>query len=274
MQNDNMFQGSLGGPQVIEEGAVQTGWGKYRLQFLGTDKPKEITKRVVIGAVVLVFAILLIATFLGGKQPKDFPDVIELQNSIGQPLEDAALKFGVKVADMSEMEPGVYRSNKTIKLDGVTFVLYFYARDGVCSGFAYIAEYKADVKQASKDIYNTLINLHIKTFDMYTYEREDNVTYDVTKKNIQKHIGDGNVLFVKHTYHSVASDYNLNDPIGMYMVKLEASEDWEGRVGEYVTRKAMLYTDKGASYDPEIQRVQLMLSYRVEPEREVKYGGE
>lgn len=273
MQNDNMFQGSLGGPQVIEEGAVQTGWGKYRLQFLGTDKPKEITKRVFIGAVVVVLAILLITTLLGGKQPKDFPDIPELRNSIGQPLEDA---FGVKAAEMTETEPGVYRSNRTIKLDGVTFDLYFYARDGVCSGFAYVADYKADIKTASKDIYNTLVNLHIKTFEADPNEQENKVTYGVSRKNIQKHLEGGNILQVKDTYHSVASDYNYNDPIGMYMVKLEASEDWEGRVGEYVTRKAALYVDRGAAYEPESQRVRMMLSYRVEPERddlEVKYGG-
>lgn len=276
MQYDNMYQGHVYGPVVQEDGAVQTGWGKYRLQFLGSENPKEITKKVVIGVVAFVVAALVITTLLSGKEPKEFPNLIELQNSIGQPLEDAALKFGVKVADMTETEPGVYFSNKGIVHDGVAFDLYFYARDGVCSGFAYVADYKADIKTASKDIYNTLVNLHIKTFEADPNEQENEVTYDVSRKNIQKHLEGGNILQVKDTYHSVASDYNYNDPIGMYMVKLEASEDWEGRVGDYVTRRAALYVDRGAAYEPESQRVRLMLSYRVEPEREdseVKYGG-
>lgn len=273
MQHDNMFQGSIGGPVLQHDGAVQSGRGKYRLQFLGSENPKEITKKVVIGVVALVAALLVITSLLSGKQPKDFPNMIELRNSIGLPLEEAALKAGVKLTDMTEKEPGVFLSNKGIILDNVAFDLYFYARDGVCSGFAYVADYKADPKKASKDIFNTLINLHIKTFDAYPNVQEGNVTYEVTKRNIQKYLDDGNVLLVKHTYHSVASDYDFNDPVGKYMADLEASESWEGRVGEYVTRKAALYVDKGAAYEPESQRVRLVLSYRVEPEREVKYGG-
>lgn len=267
----NIYNGTIGGPVLNEEGAVQTGHG-YRLQFLGSDNPKEITKRVVIGVVAVALAVLLIATLLGGKQPIDFPDEMILLNAIGQPLEEAALKVGIKLADMTETEPGVYLSNKGIILDGVAFDLYFYAEDGICSGFAYIADYQADVKKASKDIYNTFVNLRIKSFaqfpELLNEEDRENLP-EVTRRNIRKHLEDGNNLLVKHTYDYTPYFENLKP----FIEKIEAADDWEGRVGEYVVRKAMLYMDKGGAYDALTQRVQLVLSYRIEPDRAGRYGG-
>lgn len=266
----NIYNGTIGGPVLNEEGAVHTGRGKYRIQFLGSDNPKEITKRVAIAAVAVALAVLLIATLLAGKQPNDFPNEIELRNSIGQPLEEAALKVGVKLADMTETEPGVYLSNKGIILDGVAFDLYFYAEDDICSGFAYIADYQADAKKASKDIYNTFVNLRIKSFAQHPEllnEEDREALPEVTRKNIRKHLVDGNNLLVKHTYDYTPYFENIKP----FIEKLEAADDWEGRVGEYVVRNAVLYMDKGGTYDPLTQRVQLVLSYRIEPERELLY---
>ena len=268
----NIYQGGIGGPQMHDEGAVYSGKGKYQLHFLGTAKPKELTRGVIIAAVAIVLAILAFTTLLAGKQPQDFPHEIELRNAIGETLETAALKVGIKLSDMAETEPGVFRTSYRIKLDGVEFDLYFYENDGKCSGFAYKADYQADVKKASKDIYNALVNMRIKTFNKYPYYqyREDNVTYDVTRKNLRNHLENETVLLVKHPDDLTPSD--ARDPIRVYMDSLEASEDWEGRVGDYITRKAVLYAEKGAAYDKETQRVQLLFSYRIEAERIVKYA--
>ena len=266
--DQGMHMGNIGGPAFYEEGAAYTGRGKYRLHVLGTQTPKELTRGTIIAGVVIVLAVFLLATFLSGKQPKDFPYEIELINSIGQPVETATLKMGVPAANLAEKEPGVYFANQGIILDGVAFDLYFYEDAGQISGFAYIADYQADAKKAAKDIYNALVNFRIKSFDKYPYYlyREDNVTYEVTRKNLRNHLENEESLLVKYTSDLMPSD--LRDPIRVYMDQLEAMEDWEGNL----IRKAVLYMDKGAAYDPETQRVQMIYSYRIEPVREAKYG--
>ena len=270
MQNDNMYQGNLGGPTVVEDGAVQTGWGKYRLQFLGSDKPKEISLKVIISVVCVVLAVVLLATFLGGKEPKGFPDEVILRNAIGKPLEEAVLLAGVKVEDLTETEPGEYRTNKTIELDNVNFELYFYAIEGDCSGFAYIADYQADAKKASKDIYNTFVNLGIRHFDQHPEilnDEDREALPNVTKRQIRKYLEEGNLLKVKHTHDLDAYFADLRT----FMDKLEGRPEWEGKVDGYLVRRAVLYLDKGGAYDPNTQRVQLVLSYRIEPQRETMY---
>lgn len=237
----NMFQGHIHGPAMIDEGAVYTGKGKYRIQFLGSSNPKEITGRVVVISVAVVLIVLLISTLLAGKQPKDFPHEIELRNSIGESLENAAAEAGVKVADMTEIEPGVYLSGRKIKLDGVTFDLYFFGNDGICSGFAYYAEYHADAKKAAKDIVNTFINLRIKTF----VPNGETEPVPINLKNLQTELAKEVPLRIRHSADMTPSDMVIDTA-------------------------AVLYMDEGCGYDPETQRLQLVLSYRLEPKRNEK----
>ena len=264
MQQGN-YQGHVGGPIMYEDGAVYSGKGKYRIDIPGSSIPKEITWRVVIIGIVVALALLMITTLLAGKQPKYFPNEIEMLNAIGQPLVTATLKMGVSPGFLTEKEPGVYFANQGIILDGVAFDLYFYEDAGRLSGFAYIAEYQAEPKKAANDIYNTLINLRITTY-VPSGETE---SVEVTKKNLREYLEGDNLLKVKATSNFTPSD--PNDPIMAYMKALENAGDWEGSVSGYRVRKAMLYQDKGATYDPKSQKVQLVLSYRIEPEREVKY---
>lgn len=261
------FQGkTFGGPIIQEDGAVYTPKG-VQVHVLGAENPKEITKGTVIAVVAILMAIIILATFLAGKQPKDFPYELELRNSIGQPLETVTMKAGVAFSDIVEKEPGVYYANCGFPIDGVAFDLYFYEEDGKLSGFAYIADYQAEPKEAAKDIYNALINLGIETF-IPTGQTE---SVSVTRRNLRKELNNESVFLVKQT--SDITPVDSRDPQKAFIDSLEAAEDWEGRVGEYVTRKATLYLDKGASYEPETQKVQLVLSFRIEPQREEKYGG-
>lgn len=237
----NLYQGGIGGPQMHDEGAVYSGKGKYQLHFLGTEKPKELTRRVIIAVVAIVLAVLAITTLLAGKQPKDFPYEAKLRNAIGESLEAAAAEAGVKVADMTEIEPGVYLSGRKIKLDGVTFDLYFYGNDGICSGFAYYAEYQADAKKAAKDIGNTFINLQIKTF----VPNGETEPVPVNLKNLQNELAKEVPLRIRHSADMTPSDMVIDTA-------------------------AVLYMDEGCGYDPETQRLQLVLSYRLEPKRNNK----
>lgn len=267
------YQGSISGPVFYEDGAAYAGKGRFFLAALGTNKnPKEITWRVIVIAVAVVLLIFLMASLLAGKESGEFPYELELLNSIGQPLETAAMKVGVSFTNMEETEPGVYFTNRGFPIDGVAFDLYFYEEDGCLSGFAYIADYQAEPNEAAKDIYSALVNMGIETFDKYPdyVYREDNVTYEVTKKNLRNHLKNEEILLVKHTSDRTPAD--PADSIKAYMDALEAAEDWDGRVGEYVTRKAVLYVDEGAAYDAQTQRVQIVCSYRIEPAREVKYS--
>ena len=259
-------QGSISGPVFYQDGAGYAGKGRFFLPILGTDKtPKEITVRVVVIAIVAVLVVFFVASLLAGKEPAEFPYELELLNSIGQPLETAAMKTGVSLADMEETEPGVYFTNSGFPIDGVAFDLYFYEEDGCLSGFAYIAEYQADTKEAAKDIRNALLNLDIETF-VPTGETQP---VSVNRRNLQRELDKETTFLVKRT--SDITPVDSRDPMKAYLDALEAAEDWEGRLGEYVVRKAVFYIDRGASYDPETQKVQLVLSYRIEPQREEIY---
>lgn len=262
----NRYKGSTSGPMFYEDGVGYAGKGRFFLPLLGTDKnPKEVTLRLVLGAIAVVLIILLVASLLAGKQPKNIPYEMEMLLSIGEPLESVALKIGVKPENMTETKPGTYFSSCGFPIDGVTYDLYFYVEEGKVAGFDYRAEYQADAKKAAKDIYNGLVNLGIEKF--VPYGETEPVT--VTRRNLQTELNKEKVFLVKYTTDLTPTD--ANDPMRVYMDALEAADDWEGRVGEYVTRKAVLYRDEGASYDPETQKVQLILSYRIEPERGLKY---
>jgi len=256
-------QGSISGPVFYQDGAGYAGKGRFFLPILGTDKnPKEITVRVIVVAVAAVLVVFLVASLLAGKEPAESPYEVELMNSVGQPLETAAMKAGVSLTEMVEKEPGVYFTNRGFPIDGVAFDLYFYEEGGCLSGFAYIAEYQADTKEATKDIRNALLNFDIETF-VPTGEAEP---VSVNRRNLQRELDKEKPFLVKQTSNITPVD--SRDPMKAYLDALEAAEDWEGRLGEYVVRRAVFYVDRGASYDPETQKVQLVLSYRIEPQRD------
>ncbi len=258
----DMQQGHIGGPAFYNEGAVYTGKGKYRIQFLGSDNPREVTKRVVIVAVAVVLAIILVATFLAGKDPTRFPYETKLHSAIGQPMEKALVNAGLKTAELTETDTGVYTLEDDVKIDGVPFDLQLYVDDGVLSGFAYTTEYEADTKKAAKDIYNILVDLRI---DSYTLE-DGAEPIEVNRKTLREYLGQGNDLQIKTGVDITPSE--LVGALRQYLETLETSEDWEGNVHGYLVRPALLYLDENIAYIQDTNTVKIQISYRVEAERE------
>lgn len=247
--NKNMQQGKISGPQMYQDGAVYSGWEKFRMSFMGSSNPKEITGRVVIIALVIVLAVFIIASILAGKEPKPFPYSAELQNAIGQKIEIAAQIVGVDSTDLTEIEPGVYSTNCGFPVGSVAYDLHFYTSSGMLSGFAYVAEYQAQPKEAAKEIYDAFINMNANMRGISVKSLKEELDKEIPYQYAQ-------------TTEIIPSDENAQ--------KFEGGEDWEYRVDEYVTREAMLYVDRSVSYDPTTQKVHLVYSYKIEPKRETK----
>lgn len=265
----NMFRGHVYGPEIVDNGAVHTGWGKFRIHFLGSSNPKELTRRVIIIVVAVALAVLLITTLLAGKEPTNVPYETKLRNAIGQPMEAALVNAGLKTEKLTETEAGVYALEGGVKVDGIQFDLRLYTDDGVLSGFDYTAQYQADAGKAAKDIYNILVDLGM---DSYTLEEATaQQPAKISRKAIREHLEQGNDLLIKDNGVNITQS-GLVGALKQYFETLEASESWEGKVHGYLVRPAQLYLDRDVSYMQETKTVKIQLSYKVEAERESTYN--
>ena len=262
----DMQQGHIGGPVFFEEGAEYTGKGKYRLHFLGSSNPREITKWVVIVVVAAVLAVLLAATLLSGREPSVIPYETKLWNTMGQPLENALVNAGLKTAEIKEIQTGIYVVDVDVKADGVPFDLHLYVENGVLSGFAYTAEYGADVRKAAKDICNIASAIAIDSY----VPVEGAEPVEISRKTILEHLKQGKDLRIEPDGVNVTPT-DLVGALRGYLDDLETSEDWEGNVHGYLVRHAQVYLDGSIAYMQDTNTVKMQISYRVEAERPIQY---
>lgn len=258
----NMFQGHINGPVMAEEGAVYTGKGKYRLQFLGSSNPKELTRRAIIIAAVLVLAVLLAATLLAGRDPSEIPYVIQLNNAMGQPLDNALVNAGLKTAGLTEIQPGVYAVDVDVKVDGIQFDLQLYVDEGVLCGFAYTAEYEADARKAAKDIYNFSSSAGIDA-----YAPVDGAEpVEISKKMLLEYLNQGKDILIEPDPVNITPSA-LSGALRQYLEELESAEDWEGNVHGYLVRPAQIYMDRKITYTQDTSTVKILISYSIAAEQ-------
>lgn len=258
------FQFSVKPPMFEDEGALHYSRGKFLLSISGVKKDKQVSERVrniaIVSAVVVVIAILVIATILAGHQANRVPYEIQLRESLGQPIENVAKNMELDIGDFEQVSPGVYSLKDGCRLSGVPFsiTLHFGEKDALLNGFEYLAEYDAGISKAASDLYKIAIDLRM---DITKPEGLDGIK--LTRGGLKDHFKN-NALSVQYSSNFTPFAGNSAE---QYLRQLEASEDWEGRVGEYLTKNAVYYEDIDVKYTPESERVYIRIAYVIEPDR-------
>lgn len=258
------FQFSVKPPIFEDEGALHYTWGKFLLSVSGVKKDKQISEKrrniVIVSVVVVVIAMLVAATVLAGHQANRVPYEYQLRESLGQPLETVIQNMELGMDDLQMLSPGVYSVKGGCRLSGVPFELklYFGENDALLNGFEYLAEYDAGVAKAASDLYKIGIDLRM---DVTKPSGLDGIK--LTRAGLKNHF-ENDALSVQQSSNFTSF---AGDSVEQYLRQLEASENWEGRVGEYLTKNAILYEDVDMQYTPENERVYIQISYVIEPDR-------
>lgn len=257
------FQFSVKPPMFEDEGALHIAKGKFILSVSGVHRDKQISERVrnivIVSAVVVVIALLLVTTLLAGHQANRLPYEFQLRESLGQPIETVAKNMELSVDDFEQLSPGIYSVKGGCKLSGVPLKLTLYFSDGLLlNSFEYLSEYEAGIGKAASDLYKIAIDLRL---DKTKPEELEGIK--LSAGGLRKYF-QNNALSVQSS--SVFTSY-AGESVRQYMGQLEASENWEGRVGEYLTKNAVLYEDVDIQYAPENEKVYIRIGYVIEPDR-------
>lgn len=258
------FQFSVKPPMFEDEGALHIARGKFILSVSGVKKDKQVSERVrniaIVSAVIVVIALLAVATLLAGHQANRVPFEIQLRESLGQPLETVAENMDLKLDDFEQLSPGVYSVKDGCRLSGVPFgiTLYFSENNALLSGFEYLAQYDASAGKAASDLYKIAIDLRLDKSESDVLEG-----IKLTRSGLIDYFKN-NALSVQHS-NNVTSF--AGDSANLYLRQLEEQEGWEGRVGDYLVKKAVLYEDVDIQYSQETEKVYIQIAYVIEPDR-------
>lgn len=258
------FQFNVKPPMFEDEGALHYTWGKFILSVSGVEKKKEVTQKArniaIVSAVVVVIALLVLATIIAGHQANSMPYKHLLSESIGQPLEAIAADLELSVDTFEQQQPGVYTVKEGCELSGIPFgITLYFGENAELTGFTYLTEYKANVNKAATDLYKLAIDFRVNSL-----AQEELADADLTVRGLKKQFADGE--FALRVEHNSSPTYSESQ-VYKYLRQAEASENWPGRVGTYVTVSAMLYEDIVMCYTPETEMVSVEVSYSVEPDR-------
>ena len=251
-------------PYFENEGALHMTRGKFILSISGVQKKWEATEKTkkiaMIAAVCLVFGVLVAATLIAGHQANSMPYEYLLSESIGQPLEAVSASLELSTDAFEQLQPGVYTVKDGCKLSGIPFgITLYFGENAELTGFTYLAEYEAGANKAASDLYKLGIDFRLKQL-----AQEELANSDLTVRGLKAQFAEGK--FVLRVEHNSSPTYSESQ-VYKYLRQIEASENWPGRVGEYVTANAMLYKDVELRYTPETETVYVQISYCIEPDR-------
>lgn len=251
-------------PCFENEGALHMTSGKFILSISGVQKKWEATEKrkkiAMIVAVCVVLTVLIVATLIAGHQANSMPYEYLLSESIGQPLEAVADNLKLSEDAFEQLQPGVYTIKEGCKLSGIPFAVALkFGEDAELIGFTYLAEYKAGVNKAASDLYKLAIDLRLKRL-----AQDALADTDLTMHGLKKQFADGE--FALRVEHNSSPTYSESQ-VYKYLRQVEASGNWPGRVGEYVTVNAMVYEDIDLRYTPETETVYVQVAYTIEPDR-------
>ncbi len=251
-------------PYFENEGALHMTRGKFILSVSGVQKKWEATEKTkkiaIVAAVCVVLLLLAAATLIAGHQANSMPYKYLLSESVGQPLEAVAASLELSVDAFEQLQPGVYTVKDGCKLSGIPFgITLCFGENAELTGFTYLAEYEAGAGKAASDLYKLAIDFQLKRL-----AQEQLADTDLTARGIKKQFETGE--FALRIEHNASPTYSESQ-VYKYLRQVEASENWPGRVGEYVTVNAMLYEDIELCYTPETETVYVQVAYSIEPDR-------
>lgn len=252
----------------FNEGAMYVGKGKFLLPILSSSEEKKLTKKakVIFGAVFAVFfvGIIVLACWLARPDVMldDLPYLSSLEEVIGKSQMEVVEHL--ELADgLTQISSASYAIPGGCEYKGVEYsvVLHFEENEQLLCGYEYVAHYKADEKTAAKDILTAQ-----KYFSASEKSRIEGEQLDVKKATLAQQLS-GSDMFLQNSAWDISPERTWVTPLTEYLQYLENAEYWEGRVGEYLTKKACFYRDLDLGYNPQTQEVSIQLRFCVEADR-------
>ena len=247
------------------DGAMQASNMRFILSIPG-GKGKTLTKRAVVLLVtvslVIVLAIVLLAGFLGADTPRHFHEKMDvLKDGIGHSKAEVfeiLADNGNAMAELSEELALVSGGMEFGELD-FAVILSFEQNEGLLNGFTYTTEAKVDPSDAAKVLKKFLSEFYNKSIVLDNGEE-----VPIKEKDIKNTLKSGGFVF--HHSENCTPGSGKETELTQYLSYLENAQYYEGRVGEYLTKKAKFYRDISILYSGE-NVLSIKLKYQVEPDR-------
>ena len=252
----------------FNEGAMYVGKGRFLLPILSSSEEKKLTKKakVIFGSVISIIAvgIVVLACWLGRPDAKmdDLPYLAALNNAVGKSREEVVAHLELE-KELTQISTGSYAIPGGCEYRGVDYsvVLHFEENEQLLCGYEYVAHYEADKNTAAKDILTAQ-----KYFSASEKSRIDGEQLEIEKETLAHQFSGPNVFSLNSAW-DISPERAWETPLTAYLQRLENAEYWEGRVGEYLTKKACFYRDLDLGYNPQTQEVSIQLRFGVEPDR-------
>lgn len=252
----------------FNEGAMYVGKGRFILPILSSAGDRKLTKKakIIFGAVMAVFfvGIIVLACWLARPDLKldEMPYLRSLNEVVGKSQTEVTEYLELEEG-LEQISPGAYAIPGGCAYRGVDYsiVLHFEENEQLLSGYEYMAHYEADADAAAKDILNAQ-----KYFSVSEKSRIGGEQLEIKKKALAQQLS-GTEMFALSSAWDISPDRTWTSAVSDYLQHLENAEYWEGRVGEYLTKKAHFYQDLDLGYNPETQEVSIRLCFLVEADR-------
>ena len=252
----------------FNEGAMYVGKGRFILPILSTVEKRRFSKKakVIFGAAMTLFfaGVIALAFWLSRPEAKlnDLPYAQPLMEVMGRTQAEVVEQLGLDEG-LIQISPGVYTIPQGCEFKGVAYsvVLHFEKNEQLLSGFEYVAYYGADVHTAAKDMLNAQ-----KYFSASEKSRIAGEQLEIKKETLAQQLSQRDVFAVNSAW-DISPDRTWESAVSNYLQHLENAEYYEGRVGEYLTKRACFYRDLDLGYNSETQEVSIQLRFSVEADR-------
>ncbi len=245
-----------------DEGTMWMGKGRWILPIPGT-RDKEISpaaKFGIVGACAFFVVFFILTLWLGRPDYTylELPHQQTLYNMMGRSLADVATSVGVNSDELIEVSAGTYKLPEGEIYAGIAFETTLRFEDGMLSGYFYTAGSPATAKKAAKDIANVAEMFSIKNIKL------DDGTV-IHRSALRRYLAENNLPFSMQSKSGWTSGNLPQDAaVTKYLQMLENDPNWEGRVGEYLTKRACYYEEMETEYDPDTQWVSIQIKYYVD----------
>lgn len=253
-------------PEV--DGAMQASNMRFLLS-IPKGEGKRLTKRgvvVLICVSALVLALVLAgATWLGAEETRFLHQHMEpLLSAVGEPKTAVFELLAAEGDGLVEVAPDVYVIPGGCRMGGTEFAvtLRFDAHEGLLDGFAYATQIKAEPQEAAK-VLETFLEEYYKA----TITLEAGQEVALNRKALTQ-ILSGESEFVFQDSADVTPQREGVSAVAAYLRYLENAEYWEGRLREYLIKRANFYRDIYVTYTPGTQTLNLKVSFQVAADRD------
>lgn len=253
----------------VEDSVIHGPKGRYFLPVFATGGGKELTrKKAILLTVVAVVAVALIVGVIGyfvSDGPQQFYEHTEsMSTMMGQTPQWIYETFTAYGSGLVDTGPNQCAIPGGAEFAGVAFevLLGFDKNTQGLNSVAYLTTTKASPTRAAQILDNIL--------GQFIYESvilPDGGELKIDRGEIRKAL-ENPESFALNVTENITPNQTFDHGVSRYLTELEASDDWEGRIGEYLVRRAMYYRDIEVRYEPKTQNLYISIRQTVEADRD------